>query len=823
MSDRDMLQRDYLFCEVILPLHLPNTYTYRVPSELIPKISVGSRVAVQFGKKRIYSGLVAELHERVPDYRGIKYVLDLIDAKPIVPERVLRFWQWIASYYVCYIGDVMTAAMPSSLRLMSETKLLVNPDYGGETDGLSERQLEILAMVNSAVSVDVISARLKSPDILTEISDLLKREILVTDEQLNDKYRPKKKDYIYLSEDLRKEENLKEVISALEADKRSSSQLDALLRFVALSGQTEGVERNVLQEYCSKSSVNTLVRKGVFVLESRTFSRLRQRDGSANADDIMLDEQQQKAFDTIVGGWDEKPISLLHGVTGSGKTEVYIKLIDHVLKQGKQVLYLLPEIALSAQLVSRLEKYFGPLLGVYHSMFSKDERVEIWNKVLAEEYRIVVGARSSVFLPFTDLGLVIVDEEHDSGFKQTEPAPRYNARDASLYLSKAWNLKVVLGSATPSVESYFNAQIERYQYAQMPQRYAMAQLPSIEIVDLKHEYMNHSMLSIFSSTLYEAMVDTLMQKKQIILFKNLRGYSSTLRCDICGWVAKCDRCDVTLTVHKQTGSLNCHYCGKNIPMIYECPVCHSHSLVRMGTGSEKIEEQTLEYFPDATVRRMDLDTTRNKQAYQDMISDFERGKIDILCGTQILTKGLDFENVGLVGVIDADAMLYYPDFRAYERTFDLLTQVGGRAGRGRDKGRVIIQTFNPFHQVFKDVCQYDYKNMYTNQIMERKLFKYPPFYHLLKIVLQSRERTLLDKLADDYVQELRKLFDTRILGPEYPPVAKIREKYHKQIILKLERERSYQQAKQYILRINEEFLSVVGNRHLRIFVDVDPV
>lgn len=817
-----------MFCEVILPLHLPRTFTYRIPTDLQGEVQVGCRVAVQFGRKRIYSALVAEVHERVPHVQSVKFILELIDSEPVISQENLSFWQWIADYYACYIGDVMLAGLPAAFRLKSETKLLVSPDFTGDTTGFSDRELKILNFVAAKKNSDVdkIAAHMGDLHVLPLITALMERQVLIADEQLYDRYSPKTEDYLVFGENCKGNDMLQCRIGELESRKNCASQVETLMRFIVANQKNGFVKRADFQKENSSSSVQSLIKKGILAIERSAYSRLAEKDKTADCDDIILNDEQSKAYNLIVQSWKTKNVCLLCGVTGSGKTEVYIKLIDRMLKEGKQVLYLLPEIALTAHLINRLEKYFGKRVGVYHSRFSKDERVEIWHKVRSKDaeegYRVIIGSRSSVFLPFSKLGLVIVDEEHDSGFKQTEPAPRYNAKDAAVYLAQKNGIKVLLGSATPSVESYFNAQTERFGYAELTKRYAGYELPEILLADLRQDYKEHRMYSIFSELLYTNVEQTLQSGRQVILFRNLRGFASSLRCDVCGWTAKCPNCDVSLTVHKYDNVLNCHYCGTTFPIVSECPQCGSHSVRMAGSGSERLEEEAKRFFPHASVARMDADSVRNKGAYQKIIDDFGSGKTDVLCGTQLVSKGFDFANVGLVGVIDADSMLNYPDFRSYERCFSLLTQLAGRAGRSRQKGRVIIQTFNPFHQVFKDVCACNYKAMYNKQIVERKLFRYPPFYHLLRISLQCKDNKELDGFAECYAQRLRSIFGGRILGPEYPPVSRIRSFYIKNIILKLERTLSYAKAKEAILRLNEEMYASVPKNHIRIITDVDP-
>jgi primosomal protein N' (replication factor Y) len=816
-----------LFCQVLLPLHLPSGFTYRIPLELYDKVKVGVRVAVQFGKKKIYSGIVSQIHDRVPEVSSVKYILEIIDSSPIINEKTLSFYDWIASYYMCYVGDVISAGMPALLRLRSESKLVVSEEFSAEVDKLTSRQLEILNIVDEkvSISIDEISNRFSEKGILPEITQMVNEKILAIDEQLEEKYKPKLQPYLVLSSNYENAEHKAELIQTLSSKKNTENQLQTFLLFLSESQGRGIVEKSSFQEKCHKGSLQTLIKKQVFEVKHLVHSRLKEQKSLFDTKDITLSASQQKAFNLILDLWKEKDVTLLHGVTGSGKTEIYIKLIERTIKEGKQVLYILPEIALSIQLLSRLEKYFGDKIGIYHSRFSKEERVEIWNKVKENDkekrYQIIIGSRASIFLPFSELGLIVVDEEHDGGFKQREPAPRYNARDAAIYLASLHKAKVILGSATPSLETYFNTQIEKYGYVQLNERYLNTPMPIIDMANMREEYINKKNYSIFSSLLYDKISQTLANHQQVILFKNQRGYASNIRCNVCGWVAKCPNCDVSLTYHKHLNTLNCHYCGLNLPLYNECPECHSHSLVQSGNGSEKIEEEILRFFPNARVKRMDLDTTRKKNDYLEIIQDFEKGNIDILCGTQIITKGLDFSNVGLVGVIDADSLLYYPDFRAYERCFDLLTQVAGRAGRLKEKGAVVIQSFNPNHQIFKEVLNYDYASMYKNQIVERKLFSYPPFVYLTKILFQSKDKDVLDSLCQEYSNEIRKIFAQRILGPEYPPIYRVKGMYQKQFILKLEKTISYTQAKKMIMQLNEEILSKREYKQVRVIVDVD--
>lgn len=825
-----MSERITLFAEVILPLPLPSTYTYRIPFEWSEIIKIGQRVVVQLGNKKKYSGIVYSIHDKVPKVSSVKYILSILDQEPIVSEINFHLWQWIANYYMCYLGDVMTAALPSALRLKSETKIIIHPDFDGDITNLNNEESKVLEVVSKKESIPIedVSKVTGIEKMLPLLNSMIKKNILITDEELNSKYRPKIEEYISLSQEYQKEEKLKELFSYLESKKTFQKQYEALLIFLSLIKQKELDLKKIeltKQTNISASAIKTLIRDNIFVVGKKLQSRLVDRSSSLVENKLQLNREQTEVYNKIIESWNEKPVSLIHGVTGSGKTEVYIKLIQHVLEKGKQVLFLLPEIALTSHLITRLEKYFGNGVGVFHSRFSHEERIEIWNKVRnpinKSRYDIILGSRSSIFLPFENLGLVIVDEEHDSSYKQYDPSPRYNARDTAIILANIHNAKTILGSATPSLESYFNAKKGKYQLLELKKRYSGTLLPEIFVADIKQAIKEKEMHSHFSKLLIDNIKETLSKKEQIILFQNRRGFAKHLQCEACGWVPTCEHCDVSLTYHKQSELLKCHYCGYSINIPQQCPECGSHKVKMVGFGTEKIEEDLNIFFPDASIARMDLDTTRTKSSYETLINDFQGRKIDILVGTQMITKGLDFDNVSIVGILNADLIINFPDFRSYERAFQQMAQVSGRAGRKYKQGKVIIQTYNPYHQSILDVIDHNYKSMYESQILERKVFKYPPYYRLIKISLRHREKEIVETSSNEFSIEIRKIFGGRILGPEYPLIPRIKNYYSKEFWLKIEKEASITKAKEEIKTLTEKFQS--SHKQLRIVIDVDPI
>lgn len=818
------------FVDVILPLHLPDTYTYRVPQEYNDLITIGQRVVVQFGSKKLYSAVVRRVHENVPTYKT-KYVLSVVDSEPIMNEKQLQLWEWIASYYMCYVGDVMAVALPSSMRLESESVVTIHPEFTGVIDELTQNEMKVVTLLsqNTTLSVNDLMHALSIKNIMPLLLTMIEKNIIVMDEDMKERFRPRTESFICLHNDYASEEALKALFDKLESKSTTQKQLSALLQYMQLSGfgKTPITKKALLSsDKISQSAVSTLIKNGILVQEEHIASRLEAVDESkmVSPDTIELNDCQQAAYDVLRS--DSHNVSLLHGVTSSGKTEVYIRLINETLKQGKQALFLLPEIALTAQLINRLRRYFGNAVGVYHSRFSPSQRAEVWHRTLDPDeehgYKVLIGARSAIFLPFHNLGLVVVDEEHDPSYKQVDPAPRYQGRDTAIYLAHTWNARTILGSATPSVDVYFKAKTGKYGLATMTKRYGGLQMPEVLCVDMKEAQKKKEVNGYYSAFLIEHIKRALEQKEQIILFQNRRGFSLRIECDDCHWTPQCNNCDVSLVYHKSTNSMRCHYCGSAIPIPTECPACHSRHLTMKGFGTERIEEDLALLFPDARIARMDLDSTSQKNKYLEIISDFEDRRIDILVGTQMVTKGLDFDNVTIVGILSADGMIHFPDYRAYERAFQLMTQVSGRAGRHGKNGKVIIQTYDPYHQAIRDVIDNNYERMYSGQILERQVFRYPPYYRLINITLRHKDQDHLNDVAASLAQQLRMVFAGRVLGPEYPSISRIRGYYIKCIMLRFEASEPISKAKTIMSDIVDKMMTQKLNSQLRVAFDVDP-
>ena len=823
----------FLFADVVLPLNLPGTYTYCIPPEYHDKILVGKRVIVQFGAKKFYAAVVRKIHHDPPKAENVKDIAGVLDTKPILSEKQLVFWEWIAAYYMCTIGQVMVASLPAAFRPASEEKFVVHPNFDGDLTSLSETEQQLLQKIplNDSLSFSDLAKFVPENDLFVLLKSLVERKIILPQEELNDRYTPKKEAHIALSEEYKQETKQKELFESLESSKRTQKQLSVLLKFMQLKAQnmTDEIRKTDITKDpdVSQSALQNLIKKGIFKQTQHVVSRLQTYAAQTSTDKITLDEEQLQAYVKIKHDWKTKQTVLLHGVTGSGKTAIYIKLINEVLKEGKQVLYLLPEIALTAQIINRLRFYFGNKVGVYHSRYNDRERIEIWERVLCIEqqnsYQIILGARSAVFLPFDNIGLIIVDEEHDGSYKQQNPAPHYNGRDAAIYLAYLQGAKVILGSATPSIESYFNAtKTNKYGFARLKKRYGGTPLPEILCADLKDATEKKEMTKHFSFLLLRAMEEALNQKEQVILFQNRRGFSVRMECDRCHEVPHCTYCDVALSYHKYNQTLSCHYCGYTIPIPNECPSCHHQSFSLKGVGTERVEEELATLFPKATIGRMDLDSTRSKNAYTQIIQDFEDRKIDILVGTQMVSKGLDFDNVGVVGIISADNLIHFPDFRAFERSFQMMTQVSGRAGRRHKRGKVIIQSYNPWHEAIRNVMDYNYQKMFDSQLTERNLFRYPPFFRLIKITCKHRDRKKTTETAQYLATQLRTLFPF-VLGPQQPPIGKIRNAYLEEILVKLPLDIVLRTAKQQISQHVYALQNIADFRSVKIDIDVDPL
>ncbi len=824
------MERQTKFVDVLLPLALPQLYTYRVPFEFNDAVEPGKRVVVQFGKKKIYSALIKKVHQKAPDSYSVKYILDVIDEMPVVNTFQFRFWEWMASYYMATEGEVMNAALPSAMKLASETRIVMNPEYKGDTSELNDREFLVWEALQHAgvLTITEVSAIVELKQVVYLLKNLFEKGLILEEQEMREKFKPKRKSFVTMDNSLLSDEKLNALMNELE--RKAPKQSDMLLNYLKLSGFGGGELKEVSRSALIKESggsnavLNAMIKKNIFTTYEKVISRIEDGSSTALTADIILSEQQQKAFEEVKARFEDSNIQLLHGVTGSGKTEIYIKLIDEVLKQGRQVLFLLPEIALTGQIINRLRKYFGADIGIYHSKYSQNERVEVWNKMSGVEnsYKIIVGARSAVFLPFTELGLVIVDEEHDTSYKQYDPAPRYNGRDSAIYLAMLHGAKCLLGSATPAVETYYKALSGKYSLTELNERYGKIQMPEIEIVDTVLARKNKEMKSHFSTRLLSAIEESLKQKQQVILFRNRRGFSLRLVCDKCQWSPECKSCDVTLTFHKNIQKMKCHYCGYSMTMPDRCPACGSKKLRLSGFGTEKVESELPLFFPDAIIKRMDLDTTRGKHAYTKIISDFEEKKIDILVGTQMVTKGLDFENVGLVGVLNADSLINFPDFRASERAFQMLTQVSGRAGRKGKRGKVIIQTSKPENATIVEVVNYAYKAMYDRQIAERRTFNYPPFFRMIRLSLKHKDYQILNQAADFLAALLRKRLGGRVIGPEFPLVSRIKNKFIKNIIVKIEVSASQRYVKDFIVESISEMDKKAEFRNVIVAPDVDP-
>lgn len=816
------------FVDVILPLPLGNTFTYAVPGEWTDLVQIGMRVIVPFGKKKMYTAIVSMIHSNAPKLYKAKEIIYLLDEKPILRYPQLKFWDWISHYYQACTGDVYQAAVPSGLKLESETQVRFNADFEEET-AMSEREFKILDALSDG-KIRNIAELMKDTeirDVMPFLKSLMEKGAVEVSEELTEKFKVKTETCVRLTEEAASENRLKEIFDELS---RARKQLEVLMKYLDLSKIlsrkiTVEVSKKELLEQSEASSaiLNSLIDKGILELYKKEIGRLDFSELQTEKP-FPLAGFQEQAMAEIYQQFSGKQVVLLHGVTSSGKTEIYIHLINKVLAEKKQVLYLVPEIALTTQLTTRLKLIFGNKLGIYHSKFSDAERVEIWDNVLNNKgYEVIIGVRSSIFLPFRQLGLVIVDEEHESSYKQFDPAPRYHARNAAIVLAGMHGAKTLLGTATPSLESYFNAKTGKFGLVEMKTRYREIELPDILVADTKEAYRKKEMQGHFTPLLIEKITQALADKEQVILFQNRRGYAPYMECKACAYVPKCKNCDVSLTLHKYLNKLTCHYCGhtENIPV--NCPVCHTPNLENKGFGTEKIEQEIQEFFPDAKTIRMDLDTTRSKKSLENIIGDFESGKIDILVGTQMVTKGLDFERVSLVGILNADNMLNFPDFRAHERAYQLMAQVSGRAGRKFKRGTVVLQTSNPLHPVIGQVIRNDYAAMFKTQSAERKLYRYPPYFRLVEATLKHRDVKVVDRAAKDMASAMVKIFGNRVIGPNIPMVGRIQNFYIKNILLKLENEISPDQAKKYLQEITDTILASEGYKSVRISLDVDPM
>ncbi len=826
------------FADVLLPLPVSGTFTYRIPAELSGKVAEGVRVVVQFGNRKIYTALVTQVHDRPPRVENPKEILSVLDENPVVTRVQRTFWEWMAGYYLCCEGEVMNAALPSAFKLASESKVALNPAPPPGLPPVNEREELLVEALHHRKSIAIaeVSKILGQQKSIPVIKTLIEKGYIVTEEELNDPYKPRLEFFVRLAPEYAGEgEALRDVFDQME--KRARKQLELLMTFIRLSGFGFGPPREVSRKELlreaggTSAQLDALVQKGIFGGYTKLVSRFGEPGETTDSGTIELTPAQAVALDKVRTAFETHEVALLHGVTSSGKTELYIKLIRENIDRGKQVLFLLPEIALTTQIINRLRRYFGNRVGVYHSRFNVHERAEIWHAVLGDwpvaggnrhRFDIILGARSALFLPFSDLGLVIVDEEHDASYKQVDPAPRYSGRDAAIYLARLHGAKTLLGSATPSVESYSNATAGKYALIGLQERYGNMELPQIQLVNLRDRTRQVQMKSHFSPELLTQLEAVLAAGEQAILFQNRRGFSLRLECETCNWMPSCRNCDVTLVYHKKFNQLRCHYCGYVMPVPAVCPECRGPRLNMKGFGTEKVEEELGIFFPGARIARMDLDTTRTKHSHQQIISDFEAKRIDMLVGTQMVTKGLDFDHVSLVCILNADNMLSYPDFRSAERSFQLMAQVSGRSGRKYKQGRVIIQTGNPGHPVIRNVVVHDYEAMFRRELAERQRYGYPPFTRMILLKIKHKDPDLLNKAAAELARELRITFGKRILGPEYPVVSRIMNYYIKHILVKMERSATVSVMKEKMTETIGKFRQGEEFRQVRVIIDVDP-
>lgn len=817
-----------LFADVIVPVAVPNTFTYRVPREYAASITTGLRVIVQFGKTKVVTAVIARIHNKPPEKYQAKYILEVLDDAPLVNTKQIELFYWIADYYMCTVGEVMNIALPSGLKISSLSKVQFNPEFD-QPALLTERETEIIEELkkHQSLNYDELARFAEVKNVYHIIKSLIQKKAVIVFEEVREKYTPKILKKIRLNPFYEDALYLTALIGELE---KSPKQLDVILnylKFVPVLRTPElnkkGLEKSALTKAnVSESSLSTLLKNGILEQFEVIVSRFEEDLDFVEAPTPVLSESQEKAFAEIMQSFQTKDTTLLHGITGSGKTEVYIKLIEQVLESGSQVLYLLPEIALTTQIVVRLRKVFGDKMGIYHSRFSDNERVEVWKGVVSGKFQFVVGVRSAVFLPFDNLGLIIVDEEHETSYKQFDPAPRYHARDVAVVIAHRQKAKVLLGSATPSIESFYNAKTERYGFVAMKERFGNTQLPDIELIDIKTARKQKLTKGDFSNLMLDTMGLNLEKKQQTILFQNRRGYSPYIQCEDCDTIAACPNCDVSLTYHYSNQELRCHYCGHHEPMSKTCQACGSTKLKTRGYGTEKLEEELQIFLPNAKIARMDLDTTRTKTAFQTLINEVESGAVDILVGTQMVSKGLDFEKVSLVCIFDADRMIHFPDFRSSERAFQMLTQVAGRAGRRGTQGKVLIQTNNPKQKILQQIIENDYEGLYQDEIKEREDFQYPPFTRIIKITLRHIDQPNAEKAAQALAQKLiEKLGTPRVLGPEKPLVERVRNQYLFEIMIKLEKTINLKGAKAFIAEQVQNIELSKDFKGVGIVVDVD--
>ncbi|MFN0274312.1 MAG: primosomal protein N' [Chitinophagales bacterium] len=810
-----------------MPFALEKNYTYQIPEELLPAITHGTRVEVPF-RNKTYTGIVAKLHDKKPEGYAVKPILSLPDHLQVVHKIQLDFWQWMAEYYMCSMGDVMNAALPGPYKLSSETILVLDDKSRIDTLSLTDKEHFVADALTSKkeLSLREIQKILRQRSVQPVIKSLIEKGIALVKEEMKEGYKPRVEKYITLHQQYTEEKSLQKLFDTLEKSEKNSKQLNALMIYYQEMQGAGRMRKTTLMRKAGVSAavLKTMVKNKIFIEFNEEVSRLL---GGINADAQKLDlsPSQSMAVKNIEKQFTERNVVLLHGITGSGKTEIYIELIKKFALEGKQVLYLLPEIALTAQIINRLKKHFGEFVGIYHSKFNQNERIEIWQKILNKQYKIVLGARSALFLPFQQLGLVIIDEEHDYSYKQQDPNPRYNARDSAIYLAHLHEAKTLLGTATPAIESYYNTQTKKYGLVNLNTRYADVSLPEIEVIPLQETFKKHKSNQQFvSEELISSINGSLQKNEQVIIFQNRRGFAPYIVCESCGWVPNCVNCDVKLVYHKYADELRCHYCGYKHKTFPACPACNSTRILIQGTGTEKIEDELQLLFPEKKVARLDLDAVRAKHGHEKILSEFEEGVIDILVGTQMITKGLDFDNVNLVGIINADQIWNFADFRANERAFQMITQVSGRAGRKSKKGKVLIQALQTKHPVLQYVAENNYQLMFENELIQRQNFLYPPFVRIIQVIVKHKDMELAGNAANYLVAELRKKLSKNVLGPTIPAISRIKNKFHFEILVKLPVDAGrILGAKKFMKQVLLKLPQHADLKSAEVVIDVDPL
>jgi primosomal protein N' (replication factor Y) (superfamily II helicase) len=810
-----------MFAEIIIPLALPKNYTWEIPNSLSDQIMIGMRVEVMLGSNKRYAGIVKKIVDEKPAAFNPKPILSVLDEAPIVYPHQLELWEWMAQYYMCTEGEVMQAAVPSHLKISSESVFIYNEDQNIDSHQLNDAEyiLSEALQIKKELSLVEVQKLLDKKSVYPIVNKLIQKGICFIQENMNDKYKTKEETYIHLAPDYTTEEKIEQLLNQWTKAPKQLALLLSFLHFEKTEGEVS--QKSILEKSgASHAQLKALIDKGILVAEKRKIDRLKSNSGKDEKLIHTLSPQQQVAFDSIKEQFKKHQVHLLHGITGSGKTQIYVALINELIKQGEQALYMLPEIALTAQMIRRLKQYFGNSIAIYHSKFNPNERVEIWNKVKTGEIKIVLGARSALFLPYKNLSLIIVDEEHDGSYKQQEPAPRYQARDTAIYYANKINAKVILGSATPSVETFYNAANKKYGYTHLTERFNAGALPSIQIIDTKKQPSGNAILT---PLLLSEIKKTIDQQKQVILFQNRRGYAAYLICETCGWIPHCTHCDVTLTYHKQKNLLSCHYCGATYPILTACQACGKQHFRQKSFGTEQIEEKLNQALPGVIVARMDFDNIKGKNEHDQLIQQFEQRQIDILVGTQMVVKGLDFENVDLVGIVDADSLLNFNQYRVNERAFQMMEQVSGRAGRKNSNGRVLIQVSQVQHPIVQLVQQHDYLGFYKFEIQNRKQFAYPPFSRLLSILFKHKENNIAEEAANHFLHSLTPAIQKTILGPAQPLVNRVRNKYIWELCVKVATQAGQLQiAKKQLLNYVQLIQAHPRYKTVQIIIDVDP-